>query len=188
MTLAELDAVTLDAFGTLVELDDHVERLRAALVAAGVKRDAAAIEDAFEHWVDGAELIVAATDDMALKDRIAEAAARRGRYCNRADGLSTFLIPSVVDRENYKVAVSTEGRSPGMSKYLRLELEGLLPPRYDKMIELQEDLRQEAKRRLTSQKVREERLWEVLGDRHVWDLLETDPTEARKLALDRLVR
>lgn len=51
MTPAELDAVTLDAFGTLVELDDHVERLRAALAAAGVERDAAGVEDAFEHEV-----------------------------------------------------------------------------------------------------------------------------------------
>ena len=51
MTLADLDAVTLDAFGTLVELDDHVERLRTALAAARVERDAAAVEDAFEHEV-----------------------------------------------------------------------------------------------------------------------------------------
>jgi HAD superfamily hydrolase (TIGR01493 family) len=48
---AELDAVTLDAFGTLVELDDHIGRLAAALQAAGVERDAAAIEDAFSHEV-----------------------------------------------------------------------------------------------------------------------------------------
>ena len=48
---AEIDAVTLDAFGTLIELDDHVERLRAGLAAAGVERDAAAVEDAFEHEV-----------------------------------------------------------------------------------------------------------------------------------------
>ena len=51
MSPAELDAVTLDAFGTLVELDDHVERLRAALARAGVERDAAAVEDAFAHEV-----------------------------------------------------------------------------------------------------------------------------------------
>ncbi|MGZ8693894.1 MAG: HAD family hydrolase [Gaiellaceae bacterium] len=51
MTPAELDAVTLDAFGTLVELDDHIGRLGAALRAAGVERDAAAIGDAFEHEV-----------------------------------------------------------------------------------------------------------------------------------------
>jgi HAD superfamily hydrolase (TIGR01509 family) len=49
--IAELDAVTLDAFGTLIELDDHIGRLRSALARAGVERDDAAVEDAFEHEV-----------------------------------------------------------------------------------------------------------------------------------------
>jgi len=51
VSAADLDAVTLDAFGTLIELDDHVERLRAALAAAGVERDAGAVEDAFGQEV-----------------------------------------------------------------------------------------------------------------------------------------
>jgi HAD superfamily hydrolase (TIGR01549 family) len=51
VTLADLDAVTLDAFGTLVELDDHIERLQTALAAAGTQRDRRAVEHAFEHEV-----------------------------------------------------------------------------------------------------------------------------------------
>jgi len=51
---AALDAVTLDAYGTLVELDDHVGRLRRALAEAGVERDEREIERAFlreaEHY------------------------------------------------------------------------------------------------------------------------------------------
>lgn len=45
--LAELDAVTVDAYGTLVRLADPVPRLRAALAERGVERDAAAVERAF---------------------------------------------------------------------------------------------------------------------------------------------
>lgn len=40
-------AVTIDAFGTLVELVDPVEPLRAALAAAGVERDAEVVARAF---------------------------------------------------------------------------------------------------------------------------------------------
>ena len=40
-------AVTIDAFGTLVELVDPVEPLRAALAAAGVERDADVVARAF---------------------------------------------------------------------------------------------------------------------------------------------
>lgn len=54
MSPAALDAVTLDAFGTLVELDDHVARLQQALAEAGVERDEHAVEQAFgaevEHY------------------------------------------------------------------------------------------------------------------------------------------
>lgn len=43
----DLDAVTVDAFGTLVELVDPRDRLAAALAAAGVRREDHEIADAF---------------------------------------------------------------------------------------------------------------------------------------------
>ena len=43
----ELDAVTVDALGTLVELDDPVPRLRAALAAHGLPRSEADVASAF---------------------------------------------------------------------------------------------------------------------------------------------
>jgi putative hydrolase of the HAD superfamily len=48
---AELDAVTLDAYGTLVELDRPVDRLRAALAAHGIERTAAEVAAAFTEEV-----------------------------------------------------------------------------------------------------------------------------------------
>jgi putative hydrolase of the HAD superfamily len=69
----ELDAVTLDAYGTLVELDGHIERLQSSLAAGGVDADRAAIERAFEIEVAYyAEHKCDAADDVAL------AALRRG--------------------------------------------------------------------------------------------------------------
>ena len=44
---AAVDAVTVDAFGTLVRLEDPVPRLREALQARGVTRDLEAVADAF---------------------------------------------------------------------------------------------------------------------------------------------
>lgn len=146
--------------------------------------------DIIDHLVPligWADLVIAATSDRELNDAIAAEAAVQGRYCNRADGLSTFLIPSVVERENYKVAVSTEGRSPGMSKYLRMELDRVLDRRYDLMVALQEELRQAAKDAVPSQIEREERLWKVLKDERVWGALESDPGRARELALQIVV-
>jgi HAD superfamily hydrolase (TIGR01509 family) len=60
---AGLDAVTIDAFGTLVELDDPVGRLGEALAERGVERDHARVAAAFAaeveyyllHKVEGAD-------------------------------------------------------------------------------------------------------------------------------------
>jgi putative hydrolase of the HAD superfamily len=43
----QFDAVTVDAFGTLLELEDPTERLRSALGALGIHRDAATVRAAF---------------------------------------------------------------------------------------------------------------------------------------------
>lgn len=51
MRPAELDAVTIDAYGTLVGLANPVPALTAGLRALGVERDAAAVERAFAKEV-----------------------------------------------------------------------------------------------------------------------------------------
>jgi HAD superfamily hydrolase (TIGR01662 family) len=62
-----LDAVTLDAYGTLVELDGHIERLRSSLAAAGADVGRAEVERAFEVEVAYyAEHKCGAADDPAL--------------------------------------------------------------------------------------------------------------------------
>ena len=49
--LAELDAVTIDAYGTLVTLHDPVPALREVLAARGVERSAERVRDAFRAEV-----------------------------------------------------------------------------------------------------------------------------------------
>jgi HAD superfamily hydrolase (TIGR01509 family) len=51
MRFAELDAVTVDAFGTLVRLADPVPRLQEGLRALGVERDSEAVARAFAKEV-----------------------------------------------------------------------------------------------------------------------------------------
>ncbi len=154
---------------------------------AGIRRVTADIDAVMVGWIDWAHLVVAATNVPEINDRIAAAALEGGKPCNRADGISTFMIPSVVERENYTVAISTEGRSPGMSKFLRIKLDGLLGPQYDRMVRLQEELRSAARSAIPDQRERERFLWEILEDKTIWDLLDSDPGAARELAMKRLV-
>jgi putative hydrolase of the HAD superfamily len=73
-SLSELDGVTLDAFGTLVELDDPADRLQAALAERGVECERDAVADAF-----AAE--VAYYVEHKLSGRDEESLARLRRAC-----------------------------------------------------------------------------------------------------------
>lgn len=73
-SLNDLDAVTLDAFGTLVELDDPADRLRAALAERGVERERTVVADAF-----AAEVAYYVEHKLAGRDE--ESLARLRREC-----------------------------------------------------------------------------------------------------------
>ena len=152
-----------------------------------VRTIVADIRGSMNEWLEWADLVVAATDDAELNALLAAEASKGGKPFNRSEGSSTFLIPSVVSREGYTVAISTHGRSPAMSRFLRIRLEKDLDRRYDLMVRLQEELREVARGTLTSQVEREQYLRSILDDGEVWELLESDYIGARELALSRMV-
>src|SRR3990172_11920259 len=75
-----------------------------------VKRDFAP-ED-----LEGAFLVIAATDDPEANRRAGAEAGRRGALVNVVDqpGLCDFFVPAVVRRGRLQVAVSTGGAGPGL--------------------------------------------------------------------------
>jgi siroheme synthase-like protein len=139
-----------------------------------------------EGLIDGADFVVVATGDHELNDRLVARAQASGKYCNRADGLSSFLIPSVVERRNFLVAVSTLGRSPAMSRFLKGVIEEGLGLEMSAMIDLQEELREKARSLIPDQVSRERLLWDVLDDVTIWDALAKDPEQARKIAFRKM--
>ena len=75
-----------------------------------------------EDDLEGAFLVVAATDDEKINRAVSEEAAQRRIFCNVVDRpeLCSFIVPSVVERGPIKVAISTGGLSPALSRRLRL--------------------------------------------------------------------
>jgi uroporphyrin-III C-methyltransferase/precorrin-2 dehydrogenase/sirohydrochlorin ferrochelatase len=101
----------------------------AALVAAGQVRLAARTFD--PGLVPGHWLVIAATSDDAVNRSVSAAAAAASRFCNVVDdpGISSYLSPSVVDRDPIVVAVSSGGASPVLARLVRQQLEQFLPAR-----------------------------------------------------------
>jgi precorrin-2 dehydrogenase/sirohydrochlorin ferrochelatase len=79
--------------------------------------------------LDGALLVVAATNVKAVNHSVAEAARAAGVLCNSVDDPPDcdFYYPSVVERGDLQVAVSTAGKSPALAQRLREELSAMLP-------------------------------------------------------------
>jgi len=73
-------------------------------------------------------LVFAATDDVELNQKIARLAVRKGIFANvvKPGRASGFIVPALVRRSSFTVAVSTEGRSPAKAKKLKERLEKIL--------------------------------------------------------------
>ena len=70
-----------------------------------------------EH-LEGMFLVIGATDDPEVNQRISLEARSRNLFCNIVDkpGECNFIVPSQVHRGDLVIAVSTGGRSPALAK------------------------------------------------------------------------
>ncbi|MCM8775068.1 MAG: bifunctional precorrin-2 dehydrogenase/sirohydrochlorin ferrochelatase [Candidatus Omnitrophica bacterium] len=82
----------------------------------------------FEGALKETRLVFAATNDIRVNQQIARAATQRKIWVNVANPgpCSTFIVPAVLKRKNYTLAISTDGRSPREAKRLRGRLEAVL--------------------------------------------------------------
>jgi precorrin-2 dehydrogenase/sirohydrochlorin ferrochelatase len=83
-------------------------------------------------------LVIAATGSSESNRAIYEDCERAGVWVNAADDPAncSFTLPSVLRRGPLLVTVSTSGRSPAVSSWLRTHLEGELGPEYETLVEL----------------------------------------------------
>jgi len=119
----------------------------------------------------GAFLAVAATPDPALNGRIGALCRVQGILFNNARGeRGDVLIPSVVRGGNFILSISTGGKSPAVTRYLREYLQSSLPC-LDRMIGLQERLRLFLVETEPAIQKRSAVLSGVLHDQEVWAAL-----------------
>ncbi|MEM0195029.1 MAG: bifunctional precorrin-2 dehydrogenase/sirohydrochlorin ferrochelatase [Thermoplasmatales archaeon] len=72
------------------------------------------------EFVDNNTIVVIASDDDELNARIREYCEKRGILYNSVDRKdSPFIFPAVLYSNNVVVCVSTEGRSPSLSRFLK---------------------------------------------------------------------
>jgi uroporphyrin-III C-methyltransferase/precorrin-2 dehydrogenase/sirohydrochlorin ferrochelatase len=99
--------------------------------------------------VDGATLVIAATDDEGVNRAVAQAAGERRVLVNVVDSpaLCTFVMPAIIDRSPLVIAVSSGGASPVLARLIRARLESLIPASYGRLAALVGRFRDQVKQR-----------------------------------------
>ena len=118
--------------------------------------------------LEGMALVIAATDQQAVNQRVAELASEQQKPVNVVDQpeLCTVIMPAIIDRSPVMVAVSSGGAAPVLTRNLRTRLEGILPRGLGKLATLSAHFRQQVKTRFMQLSERR-RFWEDVYDSEI---------------------
>ena len=94
-------------------------------------------------------IIIASTDDSSVNSLISQLAKQAKIPVNVVDSpeLSSFIMPSIVDRSPIIIAVSSAGKAPVLARLIRAKLETVIPSAYGALAEIAGEYRQKAKDR-----------------------------------------
>ena len=94
-------------------------------------------------------IIIASTDDSSVNSLISQLAKQAKIPVNVVDSpeLSSFIMPSIVDRSPVIIAVSSAGKAPVLARLIRAKLETVIPSAYGVLAEIAGEYRQKVKDR-----------------------------------------
>ncbi len=103
-----------------------------------------------ESALDGAFLVIAATDDAEVNRNIFQDASKRNLLVNVVDcpELCSFIVPSSVVRGDLCISISTGGASPALAKRIREDLEKTYGHEYEHYLKLLSKMRNVAMSRV----------------------------------------
>lgn len=84
------------------------------------------IEDTYnKKYISNSFLVVAATFSKDINQQISKNCNEQGILCNVVDSLesSSFICPSIINKGDLVLSISTMGNSPFLNKKIRLDLE-----------------------------------------------------------------
>lgn len=136
----------------------------------------------------GMFLVIGATDDEKLNRQISKDAEQIGILCNIADRpeACNFILPSIVQRGDLVITISTSGQSPALAKHIRRKMEAQFGGEYADFLLLMGAIR----KKLLSQTHEPEAhkaLFNQLIDSNLIELLRTGQKREVNLVLQRIL-
>ncbi len=135
--------------------------------------------------LDGARLVVAATDREDVNRAVSEAARVRNVPVNVVDRpeLCSYIVPSIVDRSPLVIALSSGGASPVLLRILRERLERMFPAAYGELARLAGSVRDRVRQAVTDPELRR-RFWERVLEGPVAEAVVSGRGEEAQALLD----
>jgi uroporphyrin-III C-methyltransferase/precorrin-2 dehydrogenase/sirohydrochlorin ferrochelatase len=102
--------------------------------------------------LDGALLVIAATNDREVNRQVSELAQARNLPVNVVDDpeLCSFIMPAILDRSPLMIAFSSGGGSPVLTRMMRGKLETVIPQNYSRLARFAVRFRELVKERVTN--------------------------------------
>lgn len=138
--------------------------------------------------LDNIQLVFVATNDEALNAQIQQQAKARNIIVNVVDNppLCDFITPSIVDRGNITIAMSSGGVAPVLLRYLRQKLEAIIPQNIRLLGDFAERFRETVKGHLPTVTQRRY-FWEWFFDSDVAEqVMQGQSAEAEQPFLEKL--
>ena len=141
-----------------------------------------------ESCLDGAMLVIAATDDEEINKKVSLDAGKRNIIINVVDRpeLCSFIIPSTVKRGNLCISISTGGASPALAKNIRKELEDVFGPEYGEYINLLTRMRDVAMSDVTDDEKRR-KILQRLAEKDILEIVKTKGTEEAEAKIREII-
>ena len=100
-----------------------------------------------ESDLDGANIVIASTDDQSVNERIAADCRARRIPVNVVDvtPLCEFIVPAIIETGSIQIAISTGGKSPALARTLKEDLQRTIGPEYAEVNDALGSLRDGAK-------------------------------------------
>ncbi|MBL4804053.1 MAG: uroporphyrinogen-III C-methyltransferase [Alphaproteobacteria bacterium] len=140
--------------------------------------------------IEGRRIVIAATDDDALNERIAHDCRAHGILVNVVDNppLCDFIFPALVRRGPLQVAVSTSGIAPTLARMIKQTLETIVPAEFERLIDFMEA--QKSKLRKGLSQIQPRRLFseDVIRGPIAEEVLEGNVQRAEELFDEALAR
>ena len=109
-----------------------------------------------ENQLQGACMVIAATDDEAVNVAVSLAAKAQNIPVNVVDApdLCTFTMGSIIDRSPVVIAISSEGNAPVLARYIRAKIETMLPATYGRIADIAGEFRDAVKAKFATTQAR----------------------------------